>query len=108
MGNVTCATASFATRIAKKGVNTYMKMLNFSTEELILQNIRQPEKSPVPEHYTKTQYQILCKLIRRKRITKKFFSFLLAELYNEKDWHRLSYEQMYEFIHILTYYDYKE
>lgn len=85
-----------------------MKQLNYSAKTLILQNIRQPEKKPLPEHFTQSQYQILCKLIRRKRITKKFFSFLLAELYNEKDWHRLSYEQMYEFIHILTYYNYKE
>ena len=84
-----------------------MKQLNYSTRTLLLQNIRQPEKKPLPEHFTQSQYQILCKLIRRKRITQKFFSFLLWELYNEKDWRRLSYEQMYELIHILTYYDYK-
>lgn len=84
-----------------------MKMLNYDTRTLLLQNIRQPEQRPVPEHYTQGQYQILCKLIRRKRITKKFFLFLLDELYGEKDWKQLKYEQMYELIHILTYYDYK-
>lgn len=85
-----------------------MKQINFDAKTLILQNIRQPEKQPVPEHYTPGQYRILCKLIRRKRITEKFFLFLLWELYNEKDWRRLSYKQMYELIHILTYYDYKK
>lgn len=85
-----------------------MKMLNYNTRELLLQNVRPVEKQPVPEHYTKTQYQILCKLIRRKRITEKFFLFLLQELYSTSDWKQLTYKQMFELIHILTYYDYKE
>lgn len=84
-----------------------MKQINFDARTLLLQNIRQPEKSPEPTGITKTQYEYLCKLIKRKKITKPFFEFLLSELYREKDWRRLSYQQMYELIHILTYYDYK-
>lgn len=106
MANATFVTASFATMNAKKGAEQ-MKMLNFDTRTLLLQNIRQPEKSPVPEHYTPGQYRILCKLIRRKRITEKFFLFLLQELYGTSDWKQLTYKQMYELIHILTYYNYK-
>ena len=79
-----------------------MKQLNYDTRTLLLQNIRQPEKHPVPERYTHGQYQILCRLIKRKRITEKFFLFLLTELYGEKDWKQLSYKQMYELIYILT------
>ena len=47
-------------------------------------------------------------VLKRKRITEKFFLFLLTELYGEKDWKQLSYKQMYELIYILTHYDYKE
>lgn len=90
-----------------EGVN-FMKQLNYDTRTLLLQNIRQPEKHPLPERYTHGQYQILCRLIKRKRITEKFFLFLLTELYGEKDWKQLSYKQMYELIYILTHYDYKE
>lgn len=67
---------------------------------------KQP-RGPEPSGITKTQYRYLCKLIKRKKITKPFFGFLLSELYHEKDW-RLSYAQMYELIHILTFYEYHE
>ena len=85
-----------------------MKMLNYDTRELLLQNIRQPEQRPVPEKITMAQYRLLCKLIKRKKITKPFFEFLLNELYRQKDWRRLTYKQMYELIHVLTFYEYHE
>ncbi len=83
-----------------------MKMLNYDTRELLLQNIRQPEQRPVPEKITMAQYRLLCKLIKRKKITKPFFEFLLNELYRQKDWRRLSYSEMHELIHVLTFYEY--
>ncbi len=107
MANATFVTASFATMNAKKGAEQ-MKMLNYDTRALLLQNIRQPEKSPEPTRITKTQYEYLCKLIKRKKITKPFFEFLLSELYHEKDWRQLTYKQMYELIHVLTFYEYHE
>ena len=85
-----------------------MKMLNYDTRELLLQNVRTVEKQPVPEHYTKTQYQYLCKLIRRKHVTKAFFTFLIQELFHTSDWKTLSYQEMYELIHVLTFYEYNE
>lgn len=82
-----------------------MKQLNYDTRTLILQNIREnTEQRPLPEKITMAQYRYLCKLIRRRKITKPFFQFLLSELYGERDWRKLSYQQMYELIHILTFY----
>ena len=57
-----------------------MKLLNYDRRELILQNVRNVEKE-VPATYTKSQYRILCNLIRQKHISKKFFDFLLMQLY---------------------------
>lgn len=84
-----------------------MKMLNYDSKYLIMQNLR-PFTQTVPDHYTESQYKILCRLIRQKKITKKFFDFLLLELYGLLDWKRLDYSQMYELIHILTYLDYEK
>ena len=99
-------TARFTPNAANYGGVRFMKQLNYDSRTLILQNVRTAEKQPVPEHYTKAQYIYLCKLIRRKKISKPFFEFLLNELYNETDWRNLSYEQMYELIHVLTFYKY--
>lgn len=85
-----------------------MKQLNYDTRTLILQSLRDNAERPSPDKITMTQYHYLCKLIRRKKITKPFFQFLLTELYGEKDWRKLTYDQMYELIHVLTYYNYKE
>ena len=84
-----------------------MKMLNYDSKYLIMQNLR-PFTQTVPDHYTESQYKILCRLIRQKKITKKFFDFLLLELYGLPDWKRLDYSQMYELIHILTCVDYEK
>ncbi len=82
-----------------------MKQLNYDIRTLILQNVRDnTAQRPTPEKITMAQYRYLCKLIKRKKITERFFKFLLSELYGEKDWRKLSYEQMYELIHILTFY----
>lgn len=82
-----------------------MKLINFDTKTLILENVRSNEKI-IPTSFTTTQYKILCRLIRQKRITKEFFYFLLLELYQLRDWKQMTYEQMYEMIHILTFYNY--
>ena len=84
-----------------------MKLLNYDHRELIMQNVRSTTKE-IPSTYTETQYRILCRLIRQKKITKEFFKFLLLQLYDLKDWKQLDYSQMYELIHILTYYNYQK
>ena len=82
-----------------------MKLMNYDARDLIMQNVRST-KQETPVAITKSQYNILCRLIKQKKITKPFFELLLRELYNLEDWKQLSYEQMYELIHILTYFDY--
>lgn len=82
-----------------------MKLLNYDHRELILKNVQSPQKE-TPPTYTKSQYRILCNLIRQKRITKQFFDFLLMQLYDLTDWRQLNYTQMYELIHILTFFNY--
>ena len=81
-----------------------MKLINYDAKYLIMQNVRSITKE-VPSRYTSCQYQILCRLIRQKKITKQFFEFLLLHLYDLSDWRQLDYKQMYELIHILTYWD---
>lgn len=83
-----------------------MKLLNYDCRTLIMRNMRCTSRE-IPKTYTKAQYEILCRLIRQKAITKEFFYFLLGQLYDLSDWKQLDYRQMYELIHILTYYDYK-
>ena len=84
-----------------------MKILNYDSKTLILQNLRSAPKE-TPTTFTLTQYKILCNLIRQKHITKKFFEFLLVELYGLTDWKKLNYQEMYQLIHILTYYNYEK
>lgn len=83
-----------------------MKLVNYDERTLILQNLRPGTKQQVNKTYTKAQYRILCNLIRQKRITEPFFMLLLSSLYGLNNWKQLNYEEMYELIHILTYYDY--
>ena len=82
-----------------------MKPVNYDERTLILQNLR-PVTRQVNKTYTKAQYRILCNLIRQKRITEPFFMLVVSSLYNVNDWKKLNYNQMYELIHILTFYDY--
>lgn len=84
-----------------------MKLLNYDERTLILRNIRSVVKK-TPPTYSKAQYNILCRLIRQKHITKQFFDFMLLKLYGLQDWKSLSYNEMYELIHILTYWDYEK
>ena len=85
-----------------------MKVLNYDSRTLIYQNLKPVKKNPTPDTFTKCQYQILRNLIRRKRIKKEFFYFLLSELYGLSDWRKLSYCEMYELIHVLTFYNYEK
>lgn len=82
-----------------------MKLLNYDNRTLIMQNVRSTTKE-IPLTYTTSQYKILCRLIRQKKITKQFFDFLLVQLYDLSDWRQLNYTQMYELIHILTFFNY--
>ncbi len=84
-----------------------MKLMNYDAKYLIMKNVRSNAKE-VPSTYTPCQYQILCRLICKKKITKQFFEFLLLNLYDLADWKKLNYQQMYELIHILTFYDYSK
>lgn len=84
-----------------------MKLLNYDTHTLIMQNVRSVT-GEVPITYTKSQYRILCNLIRQKHITKQFFDFLLLQLYDLTDWRELDYSQMYQLIHVLTYWNYEK
>lgn len=85
-----------------------MKLLNYDKRTLILQNLRPVARQPQHDTYTKAQYNILCNLIRQKEITKPFFMLVLSSLYGLDDWKKLNYSQMYELIHILTFYNYKK
>ena len=82
-----------------------MKPVNYDERTLILQNLR-PVTRQVNKTYTKAQYRILCNLIRQKRITEPSFMLVVSSLYGLNDWKQLNYNQMYELIHILTFYDY--
>ena len=82
-----------------------MKLLNYDYREWIMQNVRTATKE-VPNEFTISQYRILRRLIVQKRITKEFFDFLLIQLFDLSDWRKLNYLQMYELIHILTYWNY--
>lgn len=84
-----------------------MKMLNYDCRTLIMRNVRRAVRE-IPETYTQAQYQILCRLIKQKKIEKTFFDFLLLQLYGLSDWKQLDYKQMYELIHVLTYYNYEK
>ena len=84
-----------------------MKLMNYDLKDLIMQNVRST-KQETPIGFTEAQYKILCRLIKQKKITKQFFDLLLRELYGLSDWKQLSYSQMYELIHVLTYFDYEK
>lgn len=83
-----------------------MKLVNYDSRELILNNVHPPKIQERPAKYTRSQYRILRRLVAQKKITEQFFGFLLSELYGLRDWRELTYGQMYELIHILTFYDY--
>ena len=85
-----------------------MKLLNFDSKDLILENMRPIEKQPKPSTHTKAQYKILCNLITQKKISKRFFEFVISELFGTNDWKELDYEQTYQLVHVLTYLDYEK
>lgn len=84
-----------------------MKLLNYDTRTLIMQNLR-PRTQDKPTTFTLSQYKILCRLIKQKPITKKFFDFLLQELFGLNDWKKLNYNEMYMLIYILSNYNYQK
>lgn len=83
-----------------------MKLLNYDSKDLILENMRPIEKQPKPSTHTKAQYKILCNLIVQKKISRRFFEFIVSELFETDDWKELDYEQVYTLIHVLTFFDY--
>ena len=87
-----------------------MKLMNFDKRTLIMQNVRADiqKVQEKPQTFTKKQYDILCRLIQQKKISKQFFSFILSSLFDEiTDWKQLDYSQMYELIHVLTFWNYQ-
>ena len=88
----------------------FMKLMNFDRKTLIYQNVRSSvqDVEEKPQTFTKRQYDVLCRLIQQKKISKQFFSFILSSLFDEvTDWKQLDYKQMYELIHILTFWNYQ-
>lgn len=87
-----------------------MKLMNYDPKTLIYQNVRADVQkvSEVPQNYTQTQIKILRRLIQQKNVTEQFFIFLLESLFELRDWKQLNYEQMYELIHVLTFYNYEK
>lgn len=73
-----------------------------------MNNLRTTPDIELPKTHTQAQYKILCNLIIQKKITKKFFDFIVKELYEVDDWHELNYCQVYQLIHVLTYFDYEK
>ena len=84
-----------------------MKLLNFDTRTLILENVK-PVEVTKPTNYTSCQVKILRNVIQQKHVTKQFFELLLHELYSISDWHELTYSQMYQLIYILNHWNYKK
>ena len=83
-----------------------MKLMNYDKKDLVYQNVHDiREVSEVPQNYTQTQIKILRRLIQQKKITEQFFSLILTSLFEITDWKQLNYEQMYELIHVLTFWD---
>ena len=86
----------------------HMKQLNYDTKTLIMMNVKPAEKPPVPEHFTRGQYKVLCRVIIQKRIEKRFFDFIVSGLFEKSDWKTLTYSEMYLLIHTLSHYDYRK
>ena len=86
-----------------------MKLMNYDPRTLIYQNMRSnvQEVREVPQNFTQTQIKILRRLIQQKKVTEQFFVFLLESLFELKDWKQLNYKQMYELIHVLTFWNYQ-
>lgn len=84
-----------------------MKLLNYDSQYLISQNLRTTTQE-VPTTFTLCQYHILRRLIKQKKITKKFFNFLLQNLFDLDDWRKLDYTQMYQLIHVITFWNYEK
>lgn len=86
-----------------------MKLMNYDVRTLIYQNVRSgvQKVKEEPQTYTKAQYDILCRLIVQKKVTEEFFTFLLSSLFEIADWKQLTYEQMFELIHVLTFWNYQ-
>ena len=68
-----------------------LKQLNYDVRTIILQNVRTAERPAMPQHFTKSQYKILCSLIIQKKIEKRFFDFILSGLFGLTDWKKLDY-----------------
>lgn len=86
-----------------------MKLLNYSPEALIAENMRVPPKeteNTSPRKHTPRQYQILCHLIKEKKITREFFAYVVSGLFGTEDWKTLDYDRTYQLIHVLTYFNY--
>lgn len=87
-----------------------MKLMNYEPRTLIYQNVRADirEVCEMPQNFTQTQIKILRRLIQQKKVTEQFFVFLLESLFEITDWKQLNHEQMYELIHVLTFWNYEK
>ena len=88
-----------------------MKLLNYDAKTLIMENMRVTPKETeniTPRARTPRQYQILCHLVKEKKITREFFTYIVSGLFGTEDWKALDYNQTYQLIHVLTYFDYQK
>lgn len=83
-----------------------MKLLNYDSKYLILNSLRSNGNVTKPITHTKAQYRILCNLIIQKKISRRFFEFVVMEMFDVDDWKQLNYDETYQLIRILTDFDY--
>lgn len=76
-----------------------MKLINYSLDYLVETQTPAPPKRP----YSDCQFRILCRIIRRKKVSKDYFYGLLNELYSYHTVRQLSYEEMYHIIWLLNH-----
>jgi len=79
-----------------------VKLLNYDSRTLIYNHLNM-QKHEEPQSFTRRQYDILCHLIRCRKISKPCFQILLQELHGLNDWRQMNYRQMYETIFVLTH-----
>lgn len=84
-----------------------MKLMNYDAQTLIIQNVWSVSRE-TPATYTDNQYRIRCNFNKAEAYHETVFDFLLLELYQLQDWKKLNYNQMYQLIHIFTFYDYSK
>ena len=72
--------------------------------DIVYRNVELPPRQKIPEKPTRRQIQILTSIVTRRRMSKEFLCFISECLFDTVDFSKYSYEMMYEFIHVLSFY----